>query len=54
MEEIHLDHIVPLGEYGNNDPTNFQLVCRECNLEKGTKVRIERARFVPYWREEES
>jgi len=54
LDQIHLDHIIPLAEYGNNDPTNFQLVCRECNLGKGTNVKIERARFVPYWREEES
>jgi 5-methylcytosine-specific restriction endonuclease McrA len=54
LDEIHLDHIIPLAEYGNNDPTNFQLTCRECNLEKGTAMKFERARFVPYWREEKS
>jgi hypothetical protein len=30
----NFDHIVPLGKYGANDPTNLQLLCRECNAEK--------------------
>jgi 5-methylcytosine-specific restriction endonuclease McrA len=50
LDEIHLDHIIPLAEYGNNDPTNFQLVCRDCNLRKGAKVTSRRSRFIPYWR----
>lgn len=29
-----IDHIVPLNLEGINDITNFQLICRECNLEK--------------------
>jgi hypothetical protein len=49
FDEVHLDHIVPLADFGNNDPTNFQLVCRECNLAKGAKTHLDQARFVPYW-----
>jgi len=49
LDEIHLDHIVPLAEYGNNDPTNFQLACRDCNMSKGISFKFERTRFVPYW-----
>jgi hypothetical protein len=29
-----IDHIVPLNLGGSNDITNFQLICRKCNLEK--------------------
>ncbi|MEP7377887.1 MAG: HNH endonuclease [Chitinophagaceae bacterium] len=28
------DHIVPLDLYGVNDPTNIQLLCKKCNLDK--------------------
>jgi hypothetical protein len=29
-----IDHIVPLNLGGTNDITNFQLICRDCNLKK--------------------
>ncbi|NQU54448.1 MAG: HNH endonuclease [Bacteroidetes bacterium] len=29
-----IDHIVPLNLGGTNDVTNFQLICRDCNLKK--------------------
>ncbi|MBS1629377.1 MAG: HNH endonuclease [Bacteroidetes bacterium] len=29
-----IDHIVPLNLGGSNDVTNFQLICRSCNLKK--------------------
>ena len=31
------DHIVPLKDYGTNDPCNLQLTCEECNKKKGGK-----------------
>jgi hypothetical protein len=31
-EEVHYDHMIPLIKGGTNDPTNFQLLCRSCNL----------------------
>lgn len=34
-EPAHFDHMIPLAAGGTNDPTNFQLVHRSCNLEKG-------------------
>ena len=52
LEEIHIDHIVPLAQYGNNDPTNFQLTCRSCNVSKGASLKLERSRFVPYWQDD--
>ncbi len=30
----NFDHIIPLDLFGVNDPTNIQLVCKECNLKK--------------------
>lgn len=52
LEETHLDHIVPLAQYGNNDPTNFQLTCRNCNVSKGASLKLERSRFIPYWQDD--
>ena len=49
FSNIHLDHIIPLADFGNNDPTNLQLACSECNQMKGMKINAERARYVPYW-----
>lgn len=36
--KLHLDHILPLNQWGTNDPTNFQLLCQECNLGKTDKL----------------
>jgi hypothetical protein len=33
-DQIHHDHINPLEHGGTNDPTNFQLLCNDCNLKK--------------------
>ncbi len=33
----NIDHIVALDKFGTNDPTNLQLLCKKCNLEKSTK-----------------
>ncbi|WP_394347828.1 HNH endonuclease [Niastella caeni] len=32
--KYNFDHIVPLDLFGVNDPTNIQLVCKDCNLKK--------------------
>ncbi|TYA13499.1 HNH endonuclease [Paenibacillus faecis] len=48
-EEIHYDHVIPLNLGGNNDPTNFQLLCKEHNLSKsGTQI-ITSERYQTYW-----
>ncbi|MEK3723574.1 HNH endonuclease [Paenibacillus sp. FSL H8-0034] len=48
-EEVHYDHVIPLNLSGTNDPTNFQLLCREHNLSKsGTKV-MTSERYQTYW-----
>ena len=33
---FHLDHITPVSKGGKNVPTNLQLLCARCNLEKGS------------------
>ena len=47
-EEAHYDHIVPLAESGTNDPTNFQLLCRGCNLSKARRS-VTSERYPVYW-----
>jgi len=49
IKEAHIDHIIPLKQSGSNDPTNFQLLCKHCNLTKGGKPTHIKAHFIPYW-----
>ena len=36
---LHVDHIKPVSRGGNEfDPDNLQLLCKECNLSKGSKL----------------
>lgn len=35
--DIEVDHIVPLCKGGTNAESNLQLVCKQCNCEKGVK-----------------
>ena len=34
-DELEYDHIVPLKQGGPNDISNIQLLCKECNRNKG-------------------
>jgi hypothetical protein len=47
--KLHLDHIMPLASSGSNDPTNFQLLCESCNLDKSSKQGGHVFRTVTYW-----
>lgn len=46
---LHIDHIVPLASYGNNDSSNFQLLCEKCNLKKGARKSTTSAFDIPLW-----
>lgn len=35
---LEYDHILPRSEGGTNTVENIQLLCRMCNLKKGTRV----------------
>ena len=48
-EDLRLDHMFPLAEGGTNDPTNFQLLCRDCNQEKSASVIFDPQRILTYW-----
>lgn len=46
--DVHYDHIVPLAHHGTNDPTNFQLLCDTCNLEKAATTATS-DRYPIFW-----
>ncbi len=46
----HYDHIVPLNQFGANDPSNMQLLCQSCNLKKsGTKIETSKF-YIKWWK----
>ncbi|QQQ65110.1 HNH endonuclease [Pseudoalteromonas sp. GCY] len=49
IENINLDHMIPLEDSGNSDPTNFQLTCEHCNKSKGKKLLVKKAVVQRYW-----
>jgi 5-methylcytosine-specific restriction endonuclease McrA len=49
VNDLQLDHIIPLASGGSNDPTNFQLACATCNQKKGKQLTNSVPRFAPYW-----
>jgi hypothetical protein len=36
--KLHVDHKVPKAKGGTNDPDNLWVLCKDCNLGKGTKL----------------
>jgi hypothetical protein len=45
----HFDHMVPLAQWGINDPCNIQLLCKGCNLKKARGEPITGNRYSPWW-----
>lgn len=43
------DHIVPLKQFGANDPCNIQLTCEKCNKSKGDKHLIPDYNYQSWW-----
>jgi 5-methylcytosine-specific restriction endonuclease McrA len=52
-EDVHYDHVVPLVEGGSNDPTNFQLMCADCNLSKSQQARTSEV-YHAFWNLDET
>lgn len=46
---IHIGHIIPLGVFGSNDASNFQLLCETCNTSKGARSTATSSINVPFW-----
>ena len=46
---VHYDHILPLAMGGTNDPVNFQMVCENCNLQKGAHDARTSFYYIPWW-----
>ena len=49
IEEENYDHIIPLKEYGVNDPCNIQLSCEECNKKKGKTKSFPKYKYQKLW-----
>jgi 5-methylcytosine-specific restriction endonuclease McrA len=46
--KYHLNHMLPQAAGGTNDPTNFQLLCDECNLGKSDNIMMPKNREIKY------
>ena len=47
--QVHIDHMVPISLKGTNDPTNLQILCNTCNLEKSNRSdNTSPARYIPW------
>lgn len=49
LNQSNLDHIIPLNQYGANDPCNIQLMCEECNKSKQDKSQELEYKIEKWW-----
>ena len=49
LNAMNFDHIIPLCDYGTNDPCNIQLTCEECNKSKGGKDKEAKYMYQSWW-----
>ncbi len=47
--DYEIDHIVPISKYGNNDPSNLQILCSKCNLKKLNTSNQTSNYEIPFW-----
>lgn len=47
--DSNFDHIIPLKNGGNNDPSNWQLTCETCNKSKGARNSDFKNIVFPFW-----
>ena len=47
LENFHADHIIPFSEGGITEIKNGQALCQKCNLEKGSKLKIDLSPWMP-------
>jgi 5-methylcytosine-specific restriction endonuclease McrA len=51
--DYEIDHIIPISKYGNNDPSNLQILCKSCNLKKLNKSSLTSTYEIPFWNADE-
>lgn len=49
LSNKNFDHIIPLKDYGTNDPCNIQLTCETCNKSKGGKDKVPEYKYQSWW-----
>jgi 5-methylcytosine-specific restriction protein A len=41
MDELTMDHLIPIGRGGHSDKANVVVACKACNTKKGARLDIE-------------
>lgn len=49
LRQSNYDHIIPLKQFGTNDPCNIQLTCEECNKLKGAQLKMPKYKYQSWW-----
>lgn len=49
LRQSNYDHIIPLKQFGTNDPCNIQLTCEECNKSKGAQLKMPKYKYQSWW-----
>ena len=40
-DRLEVDHIIPVSKGGEHSEENFQILCKTCNLKKGSKLDVD-------------
>lgn len=49
LRQSNYDHIIPLKQFGTNDPCNIQLTCEECNKSKEAQLKMPKYKYQSWW-----